>query len=88
MVKKYFSDWVDFSTSASLHLKKPAVEVNDRQYELITKELTSEISEEEKKLLDSELAASIELRRKKEILHCFWINYFPKPLPNQIISKA
>jgi ferric-dicitrate binding protein FerR (iron transport regulator) len=79
---------VDFSISASLQLKKPVVEVNDQPYELITKELTSEISEEEKKLLDSKLAASIELRRKKEILHNFWINYFPKPLPNQIISKT
>jgi ferric-dicitrate binding protein FerR (iron transport regulator) len=64
------------------------VEENEQQYELITKELISEISEEEKKLLDAELSVSIELRRKKEILHYFWFNYFPKALPNQIISKT
>ena len=64
------------------------VEENEQQYELITKELISEISEEEKKLLDSELAASIELRRKKDILHYFWLNYFPKTIPNQITSKT
>jgi len=64
------------------------VEVNEQRYELITKELISEISEEEKQLLDSELAESVELRQKKEILHKFWFNYFPKSLPNQIISKT
>jgi len=64
------------------------VEVNELQYELITKELISEISEEEKQLLASELAESVELRQKKEILHKFWFNYFPKHLPNQIIKKT
>lgn len=79
---------MDFPTSASLQLKKHAVEVNEQQYELITKELTSEISEEEKKILDFEISENIELRQKKEILHNFWFNYFPKPLPNQIIQKT
>ena len=64
------------------------MEENERQYELITKELISEISEEEKKLLEADLSASIELRRKKEILQYFWFNYFPKTIPNQIISKT
>jgi ferric-dicitrate binding protein FerR (iron transport regulator) len=70
------------------NLKNRPVEVNEQQYELITKELTSEISEDEKKLLDSELATSIELRQKRDILHKFWFNYFPKPLQNQIIEKT
>ena len=64
------------------------MEENEQLYELITKELISEISEEEKQLLEAELTTSIELRRKKEILHNFWFNYFPKSLPNQIISKT
>lgn len=64
------------------------MEVNEQQYELITKELTSEISEEEKKLLDFEISESLELRQKKELLHHFWFNYYPKPLPNQIIKKT
>ena len=65
---------MEISISASILLKIHFVEVNEQKYELITKELLSEISEEEKQLLDDELAASIELRRKKEILHNFWIN--------------
>lgn len=59
-----------------------------QQYELITKELTSEITEEEKILLDREISADVELRQKKTILKYFWNNYFPKSLPNQIISKT
>ncbi|HSO88848.1 MAG TPA: FecR domain-containing protein [Draconibacterium sp.] len=64
------------------------MEVNDQRYELIIKELTSEISDQEKQILDSELSSSLEFRRKKDILHTFWFNYFPKPLPNQIIRKT
>jgi ferric-dicitrate binding protein FerR (iron transport regulator) len=64
------------------------VEVSEQRYELITKELTGEISVEEKKLLDIEISESVELRQKKEILHKFWFNYFPKPLPNGIIRKT
>ncbi len=79
---------MDFSTPASLNIKKHAVEEVEQRYELITKELTSEISEEEKHILDSELAANIEFRQKKEILQYFWLNYFLKPLPNQIIKKT
>jgi transmembrane sensor len=79
---------VEFSISASLHLKNSAVEENNQRYELIVKQLTSEISEEEKHILDSELAASVEFRQKKAILQYFWLNYFPKSLPNQIIKKT
>lgn len=79
---------MDFSISASLHLKKHAVEEIEQRYELITKELISEISEDEKILLDREISENIELRQKKAILYYFWFNYFPKPLPNHIISKT
>lgn len=61
---------------------------NEQRYELITKELTFDISEDEKKLLDFEISENLELRQKKELLHHFWFNYFPKPLPNQIIPKT
>ncbi len=64
------------------------MEQDDQLYELITKELTSEISEDEKKLLDTEISKNIELRQKKSMLQYFWFNYFPKPLPNQIIKKT
>lgn len=64
------------------------MEENEQRYELIAKQLISEISEEEKKLLDAELGANIDLRQKKDILHIFWNNYFPKTLPNKIISKT
>lgn len=61
---------------------------NEQLYELITKELTLDISENEKKLLDFEISENLELRQKKELLHHFWFNYFPKPLQNQIIQKT
>jgi transmembrane sensor len=79
---------VDFSTPASLQLKNNAVEETEQRYELITKDLTSEISEDEKILLDNEISENIELRQKKAMLQYFWLNYFPKPLPNQIIKKT
>jgi transmembrane sensor len=79
---------VDFSTPASLQLKNNSLEKDELRYELIAKELTSEISEEEKKLLDFEISESIEIRQKKTILQYFWNHYFPKPLPNQIIKKT
>ncbi len=79
---------MDFSTSASLKLKEYAVEELEQRYELITKELTSEISDEEKVILDNEISENLELRQKKAILQYFWFNYFPKPLPNQIIKKT
>ncbi len=77
-----------FSHVCVFTLKKLTVGINEQQYELITKELISEISEEEKTLLETELSESIEFRQRKEILHNFWFNYFPKPLPNQIIRKT
>ena len=79
---------MDFSTPASLQLKNNSLEKDDQPYELITKELTSDISEEEKKILDFEISESIELRQKKVLLQYFWFHYFPKPLPNQIIKKT
>jgi len=79
---------VDFHTSASLHLKNQIVEVKEQLYGLITKELTSDISEDEQKLLDFEISENLELRQKKELLHHYWFNYYPKPLPNQIIKKT
>jgi ferric-dicitrate binding protein FerR (iron transport regulator) len=78
---------VDFSAPASLKLKNNSLEKDD-QYKLIAKELTSEISEEEKIILDFEISESIELRQKKTILKYFWNHYFPKPLPNQIIKRT
>ena len=64
------------------------MEVKEQLYGLITKELTSDISEDEQKLLDFEISENLELRQKKELLHHYWFNYYPKPLPNQIIKKT
>ncbi len=64
------------------------MELNEKQLQLITKELTSEISEEEELILESELQENLELRRKKEILKNFWFNYFPKTHSHQIIQKT
>lgn len=64
------------------------MEETERRYELITKELTAEISEEEKNLLNKEISEDIELRQKVTILQYFWINYFPKPVSHQIIKKT
>lgn len=79
---------MEISTPASLHLKKHAVDDNEQRYELILKELTGEISEGEKNLLESEISESVEFRQKKEILFKFWFNFFPKPVPHQIIQKT
>jgi ferric-dicitrate binding protein FerR (iron transport regulator) len=64
------------------------VELNEKQLQLITKEFTSEISEEEELILESELQENLELRWKKEILKNFWFNYFPKIHSHQIIQKT
>jgi len=64
------------------------VKVNELQYELITKHLTSEITEDEKIMLNNELSENLELRQKKEILHYFWFNFFPKSLSHRIIQKT
>ncbi|TNF44790.1 MAG: DUF4974 domain-containing protein [Bacteroidetes bacterium] len=79
---------MDFATPASLQLKNNSLKKDEQQYELIAKELTSEISEEEKKILDFEISQNIELRQKKTILQYFWNHYFPKPLQNQIIKRT
>ncbi len=62
--------------------------LNKKQYELISKELTSNISEEEKKQLESEINGSVEFRQKLEILRKFWFNYKPKSTSHQIIRKT
>jgi ferric-dicitrate binding protein FerR (iron transport regulator) len=64
------------------------VEEAEQRYELITKDLTSEISEDEKIILDNEVSENIELRQKIAMLKYFWFNYFPKPVSNQIIKKT
>lgn len=79
---------MDFSISASLYLKIHSVEINEQRYELITKELTGDISEEEIKLLELEISKNIELRQKNEILKKFWFNSVPKPINHKIIQKT
>ena len=64
------------------------MELNEQQTILITKDLTSEISGDEKLILESELANNLELREIKEILHKFWFHFFPKTQSHQIIQKT
>ncbi len=69
-------------------INKYAVKENELLYELITKELTSELSEEEKSFLESEISEDSDLGQKKKLLHKFWFTDFPKPFPNRIIEKT
>lgn len=64
------------------------MELNEQQIILITKELNSDISGDERLILESELSENLELRQTKEILHKFWFNYFPKTQTHQIIQKT
>jgi ferric-dicitrate binding protein FerR (iron transport regulator) len=64
------------------------VELNEQQTILITKGLNSDISEDEKLILESELSENLELRQVKEIIHKFWFKYFPKTQTHQIIQKT
>ena len=64
------------------------MEENDQPYKLITKELTSQISHEEKSLLENEYIKNPELFQKKEIIRKFWNYYFPPKIQNDIINKT
>ncbi len=57
-------------------------------YELITKELTSEISDTEQVVLDNEMLDNPNASRKFSAIKVFWNNYFPKSKPNNIIEKT
>lgn len=57
-------------------------------YELLVKDLTSEITEEEKKRLTFEIAEKNETDSSIQLMRDFWSHYFPKPISNQVIQKT
>ncbi|WP_158862507.1 FecR family protein [Maribellus comscasis] len=60
----------------------------DKLYELIVKDLTSEISEEEKILFEKSLISNEEQEQNYNIIKCFWSSYFPTVEKNNIIEKT
>jgi len=60
----------------------------DQIYNLILKELTSEISVEEQAVLDSEILGNPIIGRNFFTVKEFWTKFFPKTKTNNIIQKA
>lgn len=57
-------------------------------YELIVKELTTEITDTEQIVLDNEMLDNPITSRKILAIKEFWNNFFPKSIPNNIIEKT
>lgn len=60
----------------------------DDIYKIITKELTSEISGDEKKYLEEELAKNSNLNERYLSIKDFWNKCYPENTPHNIISKT
>lgn len=60
----------------------------EKIYELIGKELSSEISGEEKKSLEKRLSSSAVQKSVYKVIKHFWYYYFPKSGDNNIIDKT
>lgn len=60
----------------------------DQVYNLIIKELTSEISAEEQAVLDNEILGNPIIGRKIFAVKEFWTKFFPKTKTNNIIQKV
>ena len=60
----------------------------EKLYEFIAKDLTSEISEDEKVLLEGSLHTQPEQKQLFDIIKHFWQLYFPKVSNNKIIEKT
>lgn len=60
----------------------------DKIYELIVKNLSGEISEEEKQVLEQHLSENQSQRNFFLTLRTFWKSYFPKQKQHSIISKT
>jgi len=60
----------------------------DKLYELIAKELTSDISEHEKEKLQNNFIIYPEIKSKYNIIEKYWKNYFPKVKFNNSIEKT
>lgn len=57
-------------------------------YELIARELTSDISDQEKELLQSQMALHPEIHSKFNAIEKYWNTYFPNQKSNQTIKKT
>lgn len=61
---------------------------NNIRYELIAKELTSDITEEEHELLGKELATDESLKSNFHSLKTYWMHFFPSGKSHNIIEKT
>lgn len=64
------------------------MENKNNTYDLITKKLTSSISEEEKALLHQVLLENTDLAENTDVLQKYWDHYFLKSYPNNILNKT
>lgn len=64
------------------------MENKNNTYDLITKKLTSSISEEEKALLHQVLSEDADLAENTDVLQKYWDHYFFKSYPNNILNKT
>ena len=60
----------------------------DKLYELIVKELTSDISEQESKMLHHYISLNPETKAKYHIIKKYWRDYFPTTESHNIINKV
>ncbi len=60
----------------------------DKIYELISKQLTSDISKREKEMLDALLSQNPEIKSKYNLIENYWDNYFPTVKSNMAVKKA
>lgn len=60
----------------------------DKLYELITKELLSDISEKESEMLQNHFLVNPEIKSKYNFIEKYWRNYFPGNKSNQVIKKT
>jgi ferric-dicitrate binding protein FerR (iron transport regulator) len=60
----------------------------DKLYELIVKELTSDISEQESEMLHNYISLNPEIKSKYNSIEKYWRDYFPTPVSNNVVKKA
>ena len=60
----------------------------DDIHRIIIKELTSEISDDEKKYLEGELSKDSEFEKRFLSFKDFWNKFYPENIPHNIISKT
>lgn len=70
------------------YIRSKKMKKNDIRYELIAKELTSDITEKESEQLCKELGADADLESSFHSLKNFWMHFFPSGTSHNIIEKT